>query len=153
MIRPLRQRHVRLVASVAAIAAPLFIAALVARPAPRAQEHLPAALAEPASTAFGEAVELPTSPPIRVRAGTAGTLETEADGAVEGADLLLYWVPGERPPSLAEAWLLGALRGGERQVFTLPEAASTQSGHLVLYSLGHGEEVASTPWSARVSAP
>ncbi len=148
MIRPLRQRHLWMVATVAAIVAPLYLASLAARPAPAVQEGLPVGLTEPAAATSGEGVELPTTPPLRVRPAAAGTIVVEADGFVEGADLLLYWAPGEGPRTLADAYLLGALRGGERQLFALPEERAGEPGVLVLYSLGHGEEVAYAPWPA-----
>ena len=148
MIRPLRRRHLYLVAVVAAVVAPLYLAALAARPQPAVQKALPEGLARPASAASGEAVELPTTPPIRLWAAAAGTIEAEAEGFVEGADLLLYWAPAEGPRSLADAQLLGAMRGGERQLFSLPEAAATEPGVVVLYSLAHGEELTSAPWPA-----
>ena len=146
MIRPLRKRHLWLLAAVAAIVAPLYLAALAARPAPAVQEVLAAGLAGPARAASGEAVELPTSPPLQVRAAGDGVIEVRSDGFLEGADLLLYWAPATESRSLDDAWLLGAVRGGERQLLELPEAAAGSAGVLVLYSLGHGEEVAHAPW-------
>ncbi len=146
MIRPLRRRHLWLVGATATIAAPLYLAALAARPAPAVQETLPAGLAEPAAEVTGEGVELPTTPPIRLRPAAGGAVEATADGFVEGADLLLYWLPAEGPETKSTAHLLGALRGGERQVFGLPRAAATRPGLIFLYSLGHGEELAYTPW-------
>ncbi len=148
MIRPLRRRHLWLVAAVAVIAVPLYLAALAARPAPAVQETLPVELAERAMTASGEGIELPTTPPIRIRPVSGGAIEAAADGFVEGAGLLLYWAPAQGPRTLADAHLLGALRGGERQTFELPEAASGTPGVLILYSLGHGEELAYAPWPA-----
>ncbi|MFQ5349130.1 MAG: hypothetical protein ACE5EG_01665 [Thermoanaerobaculia bacterium] len=146
MIRPLRRRHLWLVAGVAAIAAPLYLAALAARPAPVVEPALPDGLAEPLAATMGEGVELPTTPPIYLRPLAGGAVEATADGFVEGADLLLYWAPAEGSRSLAEAHLLGALRGGERQQLRLPAEAAGVSGVLVLYSLGHGDEVAYAPW-------
>ena len=148
MIRPLRRRHLWLVGAVAAIAAPLYLAALAGRPAPAVQETLPAALAEPATAATGESVEIPTTPPILVRTAAAGTIETQADGQVEGAELLFYWAPAGGSRSLADAHLLGPFRGGERQLFELPAEAESAAGVLILYSLGHGEEIAYAPWPA-----
>jgi len=148
MIRPLRRRQLWLVAVVAAIVAPLYLAALAARPRPAVQEALPATLAEPATSASSEGVVIPTTPPIHVRPAGDGTIETAAVGFVEGADLLLYWASADGARTLADAYLLGALRGGERQVFHLPDATAGEPGVLVLYSLGHGEELASAPWPA-----
>ncbi len=167
MIRPLRRRHRWMVALVGAVAAPLYVAALLARPAPAVQETLPDALApagamgggSPGAPApltggapGGRAVELPTTPPIRLRAAAGGAIEATADGFVEGADLLLYWAPAEGSRSIAEAFLLGALRGGERQRFALPAAAGAGTGVLILYSLGHGEEIAYASWPASAEA-
>ena len=152
MIRPLRRRHLWLVGAVAAIVAPIYLAALAGRPAPAVQQSLPTGLAErgPTGSDAGsdEGVELPTTPPIRVRPVSGGAIEARADGFVEGADLLLYWTAAEGSRSLTEAHLLGALRGGERQLFDLPGAAFATPGVLVVYSLGHGEELAYAPWPA-----
>ena len=152
MIRPLRRRHLWLIALVGAVAGPIYLAALAARPDPPVQQTVPPALAEVAASPTGDGVELSTEPPIRVRPGGGGALIVEADGFVEAAGPLLYWTPSESSRSLADAHLLGALRGGERQVFELPAAAAGADGVLVLYSLGHGEEIAYAPWPARTEA-
>ena len=146
MIRPLRRRHLWLVAAVAAIVAPLYLAALTARPAPAVQGELAGGLAGPAKAASGQGVELPTTPPLEVRAAGAGIIEIRSDGFIEGADLLLYWAPATGSRSLADAWLLGAVRGGERQLLHLPDVSKGAPGVLVLHSLGHGEEIAYAPW-------
>jgi hypothetical protein len=167
MIRPLRRRHLWLVGAVAVLVAPLYLAALAARPAPAVQEALPAGLAQSAesdslylgtSAALNPAVqeatwtELPTTPPIRLRPVAKGAIEAAADGFVEGADLLLYWAPAEGSREMATAHLLGALGGGERQLFELPAAAARTDGVIILYSLGHDEEVAYVPWPAPLEA-
>ena len=146
MIRPLRKRHLWTVAMVAAIVAPLYLAVLAARPSPAIQEELTGGLAGPASTASGEVVEIPTSPPLHVRAAGGGAIEIGSDGSIEGADLLLYWAPAGGSRSLAEAYLLGTVRGGERQRMALPDEAVGEPGVLILYSLGHGEEIAYAAW-------
>ena len=186
MIRPLRRRHPWLVGATAALAGPLYLAALAARPAPAVQEALPPGLAEPGAPVIGApvtgapvtgapvtgvpvtgaaatgaaaapgaastggAVKLPTTPPIRLRPVAGGAIEATADGFVEGADLLLYWAPRDGERQVAEAYLLGAPRGGERQVFDLPAAAAATPGVVILYSLGHGEELARADWPAAV---
>ena len=146
MIRPLRRRHPWLVAVIALIVAPLYLAALASRPEPALQEELAGGLAEPGSAASGETVELSTTPPLQVRSAGTGAIEVRADGFVDGADLLLYWAPAAGSRSLADAWLLDAVRGGERQRLDLPDAAAGAAGVLVLYSLGHGEEIAYASW-------
>ena len=159
MIRPLRRRHPWMIGAVALVAGPLFLAALAVRPDFPVQEELPAGLDGPAATVVGDGVgvgvgvELATTPPIRLQPLPAGGVEATAEAPVEGADLLLYWAPavGSREP--ADAYLLGALRGGERQLFHLPEAAAEKPGVLILYSLGHGEEVAYTPWPPATQGP
>jgi hypothetical protein len=65
-------------------------------------------------------------------------------------DLLIYW--SERPPTLnedqgariAEAELVGSLSGRSRRMLTLPQGSSSRAsgGHLLVYSLGHGELLA-----------
>ena len=151
MIRPLRRRHLWMVATLAAIVAPLYLAALAVRPAPAVQEALPGGLAEPASADSGEMVELPTTPPLQVRAAGADAIEIRSEGFIEGADLLLYWAPAAGARSLADAWLLGPVRGGGRQILELPGAATAAPGVLVLYSLGHGEEIAYASWPPGVT--
>ena len=56
-------------------------------------------------------------------------------------DLLVYWVPETiQNNSLPEnAMLLGELMGTSFRHMTLPSAASTQPGSLVIYSLAHQE--------------
>ena len=56
-------------------------------------------------------------------------------------DLLVYWVPESiQNNSLPEhAILLGELMGTSFRHMTLPSAASTQPGSLVIYSLAHQE--------------
>ena len=60
-------------------------------------------------------------------------------------DVLVYWTArlGERGVPDG-AHLLGALAGTQRRRFALPEAAA-DGGHLLLYSLGHQQRVASAP--------
>ena len=152
MIRPLRRRHPWLVGLVAVVVAPLYLAALAARPEPPIQEALPATLVEAAASPSGDGVTIPTEPPIRVRPAGGGALVVEADGFVEAAGPLLYWAPASDSLSPADAHMLGALRGGERQVFELPAAAVGTDGVLVLFSLGHGEEIAQAPWPASPEA-
>jgi hypothetical protein len=61
-------------------------------------------------------------------------------------DLLVYWAarpprPGEdQGARLAEAQLVGSLSGRSARVLQLP--AGTRGGHLLVYSLGHGELLA-----------
>lgn len=152
MIRPLRRRHLWMVAGMAAVVAPLALAALASRPAAPLQPGLPVGLVAPPAAAAGEGVELPTSPPLMLRPAAAGTLVAEAASPLEGADLLLYWAPVEAGAALADAYLLGPVRGGERQLFALPEESTGRAGSVVLYSLGHGEVVATTPWPATAEA-
>lgn len=144
MIRPLRRRHRWMVAGVAVIVAPLCLAALAARPERTVQAELPPALGAPVVTPAGAGVELPSSPPLRVRPTPDGRIELTAEGPIDGAGLLLYWLPtGARGP--ADGHLLGAVAGGARQLL-VPPAAATAPGELLLYSLGHGEEVARAAW-------
>ena len=51
MIRPLRRRHLWLIALVGVLAGALYLAALAARPAPAVQEVLPPGLAAEAPAA------------------------------------------------------------------------------------------------------
>ncbi len=147
MIRPLRRRHLWLVAAVTAITVPLYLAALAARPAPVPASDLPPALAAPPA-ASGPAVELTSSPVLRARAMQGGrAVQLELEGAFESPAPLLYWVPGGE--GLDGGRLLGAVGGDRRQRFELP-AAADGPGFLVVYSLGHGAELARAAWPPAV---
>jgi hypothetical protein len=137
-----------MVGAMAAIVTPLYLAALAARPESPVQQELPRMLSEPPTSVGAPGVALAAEPAIELRPTTDGSLEVVASAELEGADLLLYWAPAGGGRSLADAFLLGPLRGGERQLFELPTPAAVDPGVIVLYSLGHDEEVAYAPWPA-----
>jgi hypothetical protein len=72
---------------------------------------------------------------------------------ITSPDLLVYWVQGEgkfQESVTDDAFLLGSFDQSTRTPLLLPEAASKQTGILVLYSLADHEIVAnSKPFSAK----
>jgi hypothetical protein len=145
-------------AAVTLVTVPVFFAALAARPdftpgdpVPGLPEQRPGGQTAEiggADRGTGSEVEFPIEPPLRLRAESRVSgdrvLVVEAPEAVEGAGLLLYWLPsGAEFPE--RAVLLGPVRGHGRQVLPLPRFA-VGPGVLVLYDLGHSEEVARVEW-------
>lgn len=149
MIRPLRRRHLWLILGTALVVAPLYLSALAARPARPARPVAPDLLDElegRGGAPVGEvAAEFRTDPPIRLALLDNGAaVLLAAEEAIDGAGLLLYWLPaGARFPE--RAILVGAVRGHGRQALPLPERA-VGPGSLLLYSLGHAEEIARVDW-------
>jgi hypothetical protein len=146
MIRPLRRRHLWLILGAGLVVAPLYIAALAARPAHPVAPDLVDELEGRGGSPVGEvAAELRSDPPIRLASldNGAAVLLT-AEEAVDGAGLLLYWLPAGARFS-ERAVLVGAVRGHGRQALPLPEPV-VEPGSLVLYSLGHAEEIARVGW-------
>ncbi len=145
MIRPLRRRHVRMLAALAVVLPLLVGTVLLSRPAPATLE-LPAELvsAEVDLPAMLNTLQLPTDPPIHVevRGDQASPtrlgvyLAPEADLLIP--DVLVYW---DLNPELR--YLLGTLRGATPQTYALPDTALTAGGRLVLYSLARQEEITS----------
>ena len=151
MIRPLRQRHRRIVAVIGVLLPVAFAAGIAARkPAPTVAS-LPKALAR--TSQHFEAVEweradLFTKTPIQIRllresAGVghyAVTLSVAKDFVKP--DLIVYWVAGS--PSITDtlpdnARLLGAFNSSV--ALSLPPEVISGSGVLILYSLADQEIV------------
>lgn len=145
MIEPLRRRHRWMIATVTFVVVPLFFAALMVRPKRPLEENLGGRFEMATPEAGPErTLELLTKPPVEIAIDTGGrTITVTALESVEIPGLLLYWQPRatEFP---AGALLIGALRGHGRQTLALPEVGPV--GTLVLYSLGHGEELARVGW-------
>lgn len=157
MIKPLRRRHRWLVTAVAVLVVPLFFAALAVRPERPLEERLEGRFERGAAAVVdGTKLEFSTQPPMSLAIdATRGVLTLDAPEAVEAPGLLLYWQPAatEFPEG---AILIGAVHGHGSVSLAFEEAAgpfgaqtgsSTRPfGSFLLYSLGHGEEVARVDW-------
>ena len=92
----------------------------------------------------------------------ATVLEVQPAREIQYADVLVYWIEGDRPPEAADdaaddqtpdriirenAVLLGQLSGTHRRHFPLPAAIRGQSGHLILYSRGQNTLIAAFPFT------
>ncbi|NET54741.1 MAG: hypothetical protein F6K47_00575 [Symploca sp. SIO2E6] len=74
-------------------------------------------------------------------------LELEPTKALDFSNILVYWRAGESAPKNVDekAILLGQLSGSSRRRFPLSSAMQEQPGHLLFYSRGQDEAIASTP--------
>lgn len=143
MIAPLRRRHrwTSLLLLVLFLPA-LLVLVLSSRPRAATASALPEALtAEPAAgEATFEDSHLLGSVGVRVLRG--GVLELVPAAPLAQPDVLVYWsaeAPAKTVP--AGAFLLGTL-GNRPRRFPLPAEAGGTAGHVVLFSLGHGEVLA-----------
>ncbi len=151
MIRPLRQRHRRMMTIIGVLLPIAFAAGIAARrPAPTVAT-LPTALAT--TQRYFEAVEweradLFTKTPIQVRllreSAGAGHFAVEFSAARDFVkpDLIVYWIAGS--PNVTDtlpdnARLLGVFNSSV--ALSLPPDAGPDSGVLVLYSLADQEIV------------
>ncbi len=148
MIAPLRRRH-RVMVTLLLIAVPVgLVLALAARPPVPVVEGLPAALA--AGPGFGggdvESYDVFGELGVAVRsyhAADGAVLELTPAEPLARPDVLVYWSGETASDRLPDgAVLLGALSDRAR-TYSVPAAAAGRAGHLVLYSLGHQEVVAS----------
>jgi hypothetical protein len=151
MIRPLRQRHRRMVAVLGVLLPVAFAAGIAARkPAPTIAT-LPAGLAmtpQHFEAVEWERADLFTKTPITVRLlrekGGAGhsAVAFSAPKDFVKPDLIVYWLAGS--PNITDtvpdnARLLGAFNSSVE--LPLPPDATSGSGVLVLYSLADQEVV------------
>ena len=150
MIRPLRQRHRRMVTFLGVLLPVVLVAGIAARKPVPDMTSLPAELVASrqnfAATEW-ERADLFTKNPIQVRllrestgAGRSAVMLSAAKDFVK-PDLIVYWIAGN--PSLTDtlpdkARLLG---GFEAKALLLPAEASETNGLLVLFSLANGEVV------------
>ena len=148
MIAPLRSRHRLMFLGLAVIVGPLLALALTGRPQVPSQQ-LPQ--------------DLTTSPPTGAPLATASIEGMRAHLAVHSdqwvlelgeslrnPDVLAYWSP-ESPTGMAlpdQAFLLGPVSDSRSNIYSPPTGAGSDSGFLVLYSLGHQEVVATASISA-----
>lgn len=148
MIAPLRRRH-RLRTAALLVAVPVLLAlALAARPSPPRVEARPAALAPGPDPRGGDVETLPVFGEFDVTVHAWQTADGPVIGITPGEPLarpavLVYWTPAPPGDGLPDdALLLGAVADRGR-TYAVPPAAAGRDGHLVLYSLGHQEVVAS----------
>jgi ABC-type nitrate/sulfonate/bicarbonate transport system substrate-binding protein len=157
MIRPLRQRHRRMVAVIGVLLPVAFATGIAARKPAPIVTTLPAALGT--TTHSIETIEWQsgafTKSPVKVgwlRATAGAGLSSVVFSAPKDfvkPDLIVYWVPGS--PTLADglpddARLLGSFHSSVE----LPSQATSVTGVLVLYSLADQEVVdVSTPFTLR----
>jgi len=150
MIRPLRQRH-RVMVIALAVTLPVAFAVGIAtrREVPTSRVGVPGLIAED-----GNQSELWTRNDLWEKRAIRTRLERIGPGAGQLAvelvstdqivqpDLLVYWVPGEHRihGSLPEdVFLLGSFEQTHPTPLLLPQAATKQTGALVLYSLANHE--------------
>ena len=151
MIRPLRSRHRVMVFSLAVCLPILFWAGLLARGSGAGAVRLDPALGG-AAACLAVSWEDPDRWPglaITTRVGRqVGDLEgpgceLEPRRSLEHPDVLLYWSAVPPAGALSEdAFLLGGW-GDARRCFPLPAEFETTPGHLTLFSLAHGQILAS----------
>lgn len=157
MIRPLRVRHRRVVLTLAIVTPLLFAAGLATRrpiplstdgaTPPEADRHRDAEIVDRDESAWGDL-------PILTDwlGGPGAAVRLEVTEPLRQPDLLLYWDPEPAGDRLSDsALLLGPVGGRRRASWDVP--APVEGGRLVLYSLGHGEIVASAApppaWTVR----
>ena len=151
MIRPLRQRHRRMVIVLGVFLPIAFVIGISARKSVPGMTSLPKELvASPQSFAVTEweRADLFTKTPIQVRllreSAGAGHLAVEFSAAKDFVkpDLIVYWIAWS--PNITDtlpdnARLLGAFNSSV--ALSLPPDAASGSGVLVLYSLADQEVV------------
>lgn len=154
MIRPLRARH-RAIFAVLAILLPVGLAAaLVSRPVDPALDELPEPLRDShlpqggavAWSLAGGWEGVPIDAELRVK-GAARLVVTPVEDP-RLPDLLIYWSPegaGQRALADGEARLLGRVAGSQPLSLPVPPETVARGGYLLLFSLAHGQVVASAP--------
>jgi hypothetical protein len=158
MIRPLRQRHHRMVIALGVFIPIAFTLGIVGRKSVPSMDSLPASLvAMPLKfeVTEWERADLFVKSPIKVRLlreqSKSGRVAVEFSAPTEFVkpDLMVYWVAGD--PKLSDilpdaAQLLGAFSSSS--ALALPENLTMQNGALLLYSLADNEIVeVSKPFS------
>jgi hypothetical protein len=155
MIRPLRQRHRRIVIALGVTLPVVFSIGIAARRPVPSMASLPRELrtfSRGSAATVWERADLFAKAPIQARllrvSGTSRrfALELSGPGDFVKPDLIVYWVAGSSKVTEAlpsNALLLGTF---SLAVFTLPANKPSEDGSLVLYSLGNNEiEAVSKP--------
>ena len=161
MIRPLRRRH-RVMVTVLAVTLPiLFVAGLLARQPQARVETIPEAVASSSETHPRLLAEEPNlwgelAIITRLHADAAPAsglaVELHPEAYLKAPDVLVYWHVGTMPAENIipdGAYLLGALAGTQAWRFALPDTALHADGHLILYSLGHQQTIATARLSSK----
>lgn len=151
MIRPLRQRHRRIVIALGVLLPIAFVAGIAARKSVPAMASLPAELAAAprrfAITKWNSS-DLFANTPIQTRllleSAGSGHFALEFSGPKDFVkpDLLVYWVAGKMDLNHKlpdNAVLLGAFNSSAP--LPLPQDAVSENGELVLYSLANQQMV------------
>ena len=151
MIRPLRQRHRRMVVGLGVLLPIAFAVGIVARKPVPVAASLPAALVQP-SPAFAAAEwdrsDLFAKAHIKIQllreSADSRRLAVKffADNNFVKPDLIAYWIAGEAPVTDSvpdSAQLLGGF--AQAEALPLPDDAAMRGGRLVLYSLADQEIV------------
>jgi len=164
VIRSLRKRHLATFSVLLVVLPLLYVLALSVRSEPKIVESLPVFGDDAAVFSIVLAEYVHDAPAFEAttrlvadesRAGRMH-LDIVLHERIEAPDVLLYWsasdaaAGGQLP---ADAYLLGSLQRASRQQVPLPRAARERDGHLILYSLGHQEVVASAPLVTRSAEP
>jgi hypothetical protein len=151
MIRPLRQRHRRMVIALGILLPIAFGLGIAGRKAVPSMDSLPANLVatpQKFEATEWERADLFVKSPIKVRLlreqSNSGRAAVEFSAPTEFVkpDLMVYWVAGD--PKLSDtlpdaAQLLGAFSSSS--ALALPENLTMQNGALLLYSLADNEIV------------
>jgi len=158
MIRARRNAHVYMMTGLAGILPIVFLAGLLYRPAPTldsAADGQSAAVDAPiTSQASFVSRSTVVVNGIDVQVATAETtsglvLLLTPTQALPFSDLLVYWSPGESPPTdvSADAFLLGQLSGSRRHQLPGVTEMQTESGYLLFYSRDQAMAIAAVPLS------
>ena len=158
MIRPLRQRHRRMVIALGILLPIAFALGIAGRKAVPSMDSLPAnllAMPQQFEATEWERADLFVKSPIKVRLLREQSksdwvaVEFSAPTEFVKPDLMVYWVAGD--PKVSDtlpdtAQLLGAFSSSSP--LALPENLTMQNGALLLYSLADNEIVeVSKPFS------
>ena len=153
MIRPLRQRHRRMVIALGVFLPIAFVVGISARrPVPTGQSLSATLAGEPQhfENVVWDRGDLWPQQAIRTRVlsnktgGKRFAVELSAVNDIVKPDLIVYWVPGN--PKIEDtlpgnATLLGAFVQSKPTALPLPGESAARSGVLVLYSLADHEVI------------
>lgn len=153
MIRPLRQRHRVMIFALSVVVPATFAVGIANRKAvPALSVTAPGFSAEaPGHKELWNRDDLWEKKAIRTRilnhGAGAGQLAVEliSKDQIVRADVLVYWLPGQRKVEDAlpdDAILLGSFDPSIPMPLPLPQQAANNAGRLLLYSLGDHEIVA-----------
>ncbi|CAM2069300.1 hypothetical protein SCOR_28275 [Sulfidibacter corallicola] len=164
MIRALRKRHGVMVALLAVATALVCLVGLLGR-RPIPHQAFPEPLQIPLADWqhqlwLGQPIggDVQVIPRLLSADSSAATvaLELSPNSPTLAPDVLVYWHPGSGT-DVKRALLLGSLGGLETRRFALPSRAQTEAGTLILFSLAHGDALASAvlpnPADLRGGAP